>query len=133
MNKLSNGPRGAFAEGAERLEKLASDVKVQQLSEMQSTLPQAPRMSAVSPDEIWAKKYMSQGIGHAPDIIGVSGMTPMPHAAFVMKEFASPRPPVAEAVKRPAITETNAPMNMRIGKKEDRPKRTWLGRLLRST
>lgn len=34
MNKLSNGPRGAFLEGAERLEKIAGDVKAQQIAEI---------------------------------------------------------------------------------------------------
>jgi hypothetical protein len=131
MNKLSDGPRRAFADGAERLEKIAQDMKTQQLAEMQSALPQAPRMSAIAPDEVWAKKFMNQGIGTKPDLIGVSGMTPMPHATFVMKEFAPPRPQIAESVKRPAIVETNAPMNMRIGKKDESPKRSWFGRLLR--
>jgi hypothetical protein len=131
MNKLSNGPRGAFGEGADRLEKLAQDVKTQQLAEMQGALPQAPRMSAIAPDEVWAKKFMNQGIGPKPDLIGVSGMTPMPHAAFVMKDIAMPRPVLAEIVKRPAIAETNAPMNTRIGRKDDSPRRSWFGRLLR--
>ena len=131
MNKLSNGPRGAFVESAERLEKIAGDVKAQQIAEMQASLPQTPRMSAVSPDEAWSKKFMTQGIGTKPDMIGVSGMTPMPHATFVMSDVVPPRSVIAETVKRP-IVESSAPMNLRIGKKDEGPKRSWLGRLLRA-
>lgn len=89
-------------------------------------------MVAVSPDETWSKKFMTQGIGAKPDIIGVSAMTPMPHATFVMSDIIPPRPAIADTVKS-QIVDTSAPMNLRIGKKDERPKRSWLGRLLRGT
>ena len=135
MEKLSQ-TRSAFAEGAERLGQMASEVKAQQITEVQGPLPQSPPITAIGPDEMWAKKYMTQGIGTQPDIIGVSGMTPMPHATFVMTDLA-PRPVMpkaTDAIKpalKPVAPETTAPMNMRFGRKEERPKRSWLGRLIR--
>lgn len=130
MKKLSQS-RSSFAEGAERLGEVAREVKAQQITDVQGPLPQAQRMSVMAPDEVWARKFMTQGIGTQPDIIGVSNMTPMPHATFVMAEV-TPRAPTP-VIAKPAIIEREAPMNMRIGRKEERPKRSWLGRLLRGT
>ena len=130
MEKLSNG-QSAFAEGANRLGDVARTVKSQHVSEVQGASLQSPRMSVIAPDEVWAKKFMNQGIGPAPDMIGVSGMTPMPHTTFVMAEVAPPRISVGDAVKRTAPIE-RAPMSARINVKPEQPKRSWLGRLFRS-
>ncbi len=60
------GARGALAEAAERFDRLARVVKDQQLSETRS----GPRVAlsdtyVASPEEAWAKKFMTQAIGTA--------------------------------------------------------------------
>ncbi len=107
MEKLSNG-QSAFAQGADRLGDVARTVKNQQVSDVQGVAIQSPRMSVIAPDEVWAKKFINQGIGSAPDMIGVSGMTPMPHTTFVMAEVAPPRISVGDAVKRTASNRARA-------------------------
>ncbi|HEY8698141.1 MAG TPA: hypothetical protein VIM02_11010, partial [Rhizomicrobium sp.] len=73
--KLSDRPlRSAFAEAAERLEQTARAVKTQQVEETQGPPLGVPhRMTAISPDEAWSRKYMSQAIGPRMDPMPFSG------------------------------------------------------------
>ncbi len=66
QRKSGDAPRGPLAEGAERLERLARSLKDNQLARTHTKAgPQAPVSQAfvLSPDEAWAKKYMTQCIG----------------------------------------------------------------------
>jgi hypothetical protein len=128
MNTLDNGPRSSFTENAERLEEAARAIKNKHLADVQGVPPQAAR-TGLTAEESWSKNFMTQGISPRAGVVSASNMTPMPHSTFVMAEFAPPRVARPEEFKRASPIE-RAPMNMRIGKKEER-KRSWLGRLLR--
>jgi len=63
---MSVSGRGALADAAERLDRVARVVKDQQLAETRS----GPRIALndvyiASPEEAWAKKFMTQAIGPA--------------------------------------------------------------------
>ncbi len=139
QKRLSDGgPRGALAEGAERLDRIARSSKTQSTS----TAPAAPvddnsRVLAISPDEMWARNYMSHGIGPKLEASPLLGMAPVAHLVS-MPKFVPPtelRPdpivtktaPIAERPMTPNA-KPNAPIGAHIGK--PMRKRSWLGRML---
>ena len=103
--------RGALAEAADRFDRLARVVKDQQLSETRSGPRVAlPETYSASPEEAWARKFMTQAIGpamttfsaptvpvlahgHAPVVPGASqGFSSLSAPVEPRKEVASFRP-----------------------------------------
>jgi hypothetical protein len=126
-------PRGSLAEGAEKFDRIARMLKDPRLAEWESERWGEPRMIGVSPDEVWARSYMTYAIGSKAEPPVVAGFAPVAHLVS-MPKFAAPAEPIlpktAEAV---AKAPTNAvipsgPIGVRIGKPVR--KRSWLGRLL---
>lgn len=135
----TSGGRGALSEAAERFDRLARVVKDQQLAETRS----GPRIALndvyiASPEEAWAKKFMTQAIGPAAmrleppqapfcqaDLArqGICSMQPEPMVARSVQAYAAPevRPAAALAPRAPQ------PIGGTIGKPQRR--RSLLGRL----
>jgi hypothetical protein len=129
--------RGALAEAAERFERLARVVKDQQLSETRS----GPRIAlsetrTASPEEAWAKNFMTQAIGPAMTAFTVPtvpafvpiGQAPPASLGFANSSGPSPQHPGEDASFRPGG-------DLRFGKglPESPPKRrrrSWIGWLL---
>jgi len=115
----------ALSQGAARFDTLARELKTRQIAENNGVVSTTYREPAVSPDEVWAKNFMTQEI--APRL-QASPMTdfvpPMPGLSF---DFAVPKP----IESAPAAPQVDAPtvIGAHLGKPE--AKRSWLGRLLR--
>jgi len=115
----------ALSQGAARFDTLARELKTRQIAENNGVFSTPYREPAVSPDEVWAKNFMTQEI--APRL-QASPMTdfvpPMPGLSF---DFAVPKP----IESAPAAPQVDAPtvIGAHLGKPE--AKRSWLGRLLR--
>jgi O-acetyl-ADP-ribose deacetylase (regulator of RNase III) len=95
---LSNKPRaGALADAAERLGRVASVVKDQQIARNQSGV-RAPEgdVFTLSPEEAWTRKYMIQCVGP------VCTIQPTEAAALLLPRFA------------PAAAAKQAPQNVEI-------------------
>lgn len=118
--------RSAFADAAGRLEQVAHSVKAQQAHETQPPPPSgaAHRMTAVSPDEAWSRKYMSQAIGPRLDPMPLAGLSrhvpPIVPAAAGLSE----RPFAAQ----PVVPKRGAPIGADIGRAGPH-RRSWLARL----
>jgi hypothetical protein len=132
MTDLSNqNARGPLAEAAERLDRIARVVKDQQLSETRSGPRSALSETFVaSPDEAWAKKFMTQAIGPAtttlstptpPGFIPV-GQAPLASHGFVATA-AAPAPRVPAAATIGELRPGTAPMRSDV----KAHKRTFLG------
>ena len=134
MSNIENtGRRGPMAEAAERFDRIARVVKDQQLSETRT----GPRVAltdslVASPEEAWAKKFMTQAIGPAATgpITGVApALAPqsaVPHASQGFSATAA-----GTAVARTDVSMA-LPGSRAIGEGIGRSarKRTWLGWLL---
>jgi hypothetical protein len=139
QKKLSNtAPRGALADGAERLDRIARSAK----THLDYTAPNAPiddnsRVLAISPDEMWARNYMSHGIGPKLEASPLLGMAPVAHLVS-MPKFVPPTELRAEPIVTKSAPIAGQPMvpNVRpsgpIGAHIGKPirKRSWLGRML---
>lgn len=136
--------RGALAEGAARFEGLAKELKTQQIAQIGGVSSTAHRPAAVSPDEEWAKNYMTQSIGARVEMPHMANFTlptgpPMPSVSFEFgpAELAPPKPGASQIdAPREDGLQFDAPSSMRpraIGALLGRPERgrSWLGRLLR--
>jgi len=131
MTDLSNqNARGALAEAAERLDRIARVVKDQQLSETRSGPRSALSETFVaSPEEAWAKKFMTQAIGPATTILSTPtppgfvpvGQAPLASHGFVATATPAPRAPAAATIGdlRPGTGPMRAETKVR--------KRTFLG------
>ncbi|MDE1987071.1 MAG: hypothetical protein KGL29_11850 [Alphaproteobacteria bacterium] len=129
MAETRKSGEGALAEGAERFDRLARIVKDSQLSRTKAG-PKPPITEAyvLSPDEAWAKKYMTQCIG--PVCFGPL-TEPTPFANFATPplgsvkshDFSAPNP------AKPAPGAGGGPIGLAIGKPARR--QTWLGRLFK--
>jgi len=137
-NLSDTAPRGALAEGAERLDRIARSAKTQPASPAPGTpMGDDSRVLPISPDEIWAKHYMSHGIGPKLEACPLLGMAPVAHLVS-MPKFVPPTELRAEPVltKTAAIVEKPAALDMKpsgpIGAHIGKPmrKRSWLGRML---
>jgi len=122
----SNQPRSALADGAEKLALLARTVREQQIAEVQGSHALAvTNVYSLSPDEVWSKKYMSQGIGPTLDCAKPGGICPLPFAQIE---------PVARS--EPAtLSATAASSPTQIGQAIGKPyrRRSWIVRALRGT
>jgi len=134
--------RSTLAEAADRFDRLARVVKDQQLSETRS----GPRVAlteahTASPEEAWAKNFMTQAIGPAMTsftVPTVPAFVPVGQAPLASQGFiAAPAVPMA-----PAIAPAKAGTSFRPGgdlrsgytaaatPAKPRRERSWLGWLL---
>ena len=136
--KPGETPRGALADGAERFDRLVHAVKDSQLRRTK-TAPGSPVTEAfeLSPEDAWAKKYMTHCIG--PVCFAVEAMAEPPVFA---KFTAAPESSVQSQNFRPAGPAQDqpprgreavgrghaAPIGLAIGKPVRA--RSWLGRLI---
>lgn len=121
--------KGTLADGAERLERIVRAVKDRQFSETRNTpvLKPVSDAFALSPEEIWSKKYMTAGIGPS----NLSG----PQLPELSTMFQPGAQPFAASKLQPALAHSPAgtlrPAS--IGRALAKParRRSWLGRLVR--
>jgi hypothetical protein len=122
--KLNGGPRrSAFVEGAARLDRIARPGE--QNGEARPLQAAADRMSAISPDEAWAKRFMSAGIG--PGKNRPAPAMSIPDLALVERTAPEPAPQPRREISKSAKP---LPIGAAIGKPM---RRSWLGRLVRGT
>jgi hypothetical protein len=123
IRKLNDGPRrSAFVEGAARLDSIARPGG--QNGEAPAPLQAAAdRMAAISPDEAWSKRFMSQGIG--PGKNGPEPAVSIPDLALMESAPPKPEPPLRREFSKPGKP---LPIGAAIGKPM---RRSWLGRLIR--
>jgi hypothetical protein len=106
---LMNGPRpGPFAESAARFAAIARPND----PAPEAAAP-ADRISAVSPDEAWSRRFMSMGIGPDKNFAGPIPPIPAPDLAAA-QEFA----PQAELAPKKTLArpEKGGPIGLAIGK-----------------
>ena len=129
--------RGALAEAAERLDRLARVVKDQQLSETRS----GPRIALTetyraSPEETWAKNFMTQAIGPATTSFAAPTLPAFAPVAqgqqashgFSVSTGSDPSQPQREIVSfRPGGDLRSNGMRPESAR---RRRRTWIGWLL---
>jgi hypothetical protein len=137
----SNRPRSALEDGADRLALLARTVKEQQIAEVmgRSAMPVGDVYS-MSPDEVWSRKYMSQGIGPVSDCTAPGGYCPIPFPAKT--PVAAPAPQIVTAAPAPLeVVEPApepviaAPAGGQIGQAIGKPyrRRSWWSRTPRTS
>ena len=119
--------RSALADGAARFDHLARELKAQQVNQSQGPTAPVYQPAPVSPDEEWARNFMTQGIGPRLELPRAADMVPtlqMPRMSF---DFAG----AAASAAKPGTNmfEPPAAIGARLGKPV--PRRSWLGRLLR--
>ncbi len=129
---LLDGPAGgALAEGAARLERLIQSVKAQQAqADQRPAAPVRNPLLVVSPEEEWSRHYQSLGIGHEGRGLTLSDLAPLPRA-MIMPEPELGKP----VIPGPAMDVVAKAPAAAIGEglpQAVRPRRSWLGRLLRS-
>lgn len=137
QKRLSDtAPRGALAEGAARLDSIARSSKTHADNNApNASIDDTSRVLAISPDEMWARNYMSHGIGPKLEASPLLGMAPVAHLVS-MPKFAPPTElrtdpivtksaPIAEQKLAPDV---NGPIGAHIGKPTR--KRSWLGRVV---
>lgn len=141
FRQTNKQPSRMLADAAERLDRLVSIVKDQQLARTQSgARPRENESFVLSPEEAWSKKYMIQCVGPVCTVRPAGDWAlPMPRpapAAPAAKaagtlEFApgAPRPVRPEPSAGGARRSRPEPIGLAIGKPVRR--RSWLGRLLR--
>jgi len=129
---------GMLSEAAARFDRLARVLKDQQLSETHAGARIAPPDPNVpSPDEAWARKYMTQAIGPAsvPQAGGAGATLPRLETMPGSRDFAlaaDAHMSVGAAAPREPSRDLSATTAGGIGAIIGRPlrKRSWLGRLL---
>jgi hypothetical protein len=132
--EASNRPRSALADGAERMNVLSRTVREQQLAERGALRFPVMDVYSMSPDEAWSKKFMSQGIGPAPDCASPGGFCPIPFAspaAAPQSPRACDAPPLAESHVQalPAPADPLSTGYQQIGQAIGKPlRRSWFRR-----
>jgi len=112
--------RSRFMESAERLEGVVRALKTRQIEERQGPVQLAPGgMTAVSPDELWAKQFATQCIGPVCFKVPVGSEMALPPLTQSLQSFPPARqsayapPSVAPAQHR--IAAAPAARNERDG------------------
>lgn len=141
MSNLSEqgATRGALAEAADRFDRLARGVKDQQLSETRS----GPRVAltetySASPEEAWAKKFMTQAIGPVTTTFSVPtvpAFVSVGQLPLTTQGFSASVPPAAGIESRAQTISFRPGGDLRDGglrPTEHAPgrRRTWVGWLL---
>jgi hypothetical protein len=121
--------RSRFMESAERLEGVVRALKTRQIEERQGPVQLAPgHMTAVSPDELWAKQFATQCIGPVcfkvapgsemalpPLTQSLQSLPPARHSAYA--------PPSATAQPRASVASERKIESAHIGAALGKPKR----------
>jgi len=129
--------RGALAEAADRFDRIARVVKDQQLSETRS----GPRVAltethAASPEEAWAKNFMTQAIGPATTTFAAPALpafAPIAQTPPVSHGFSPASPTPSESPKESASFRPGGDLrlgNQMQGLRAPARRRTWIGWLL---
>jgi hypothetical protein len=135
-NKSADRPqRSALAQGAAKLESFARDLKIKQGGGKRGTPFVPERTTSMSPDELWAKQFMSQGIGPCSDM-SVACQLPPANTKFPMQSVppglaakaTQSHTTVGSTNSEPRSAAGSGPMGAAIGKPMQ--KRSWLGRML---
>jgi len=133
-NKSADRPQhNALARGAAKLESFSRDLKIKQGGGKRGTPFVPERMTSMSPDELWAKQFMSQGIGPCSDM-SVACQLPPANTTFSLQGFSLARDGVIKTVEQtvprpsPLASAHSGPIGSAIGKPIR--KRSWLGRML---
>lgn len=122
--------RSALTDAAERLDRLARVVKDQQLAETRS----GPRIAlndayVASPEEAWAKKFMTQAIGPAVTSLQPAVTLPPIQPVLPNQGFVATPPKTSGAAPEVRPGAQDRAIGGAIGKPMRR--RSWLGRLFR--
>lgn len=132
---------GALAEAADRLDRVVSIVKDQQLARTNSAArPRESEAFVLSPEEAWSRKYMIQCVGP------VCTVRPTEEGALLLPRFTPPPAREAATVREIAPQRaSNGRTTLRggdrrgaaddhIGSVIGKPgrKRSWLGRIFRA-
>ncbi|MGH6871759.1 MAG: hypothetical protein ACREHE_09645 [Rhizomicrobium sp.] len=116
---MARSGRSAFLEGAARLNAIARPGE--QNGDMPFTAAQ-DRLTAVSPDETWNRRFMSMAIGPATNTLShAPAEAPLARPDLVLKEDLAP------ARKSLARPDKPGPIGAAIGKP---PRRSLLSRML---
>ena len=126
--KLNEGPsRSALSEGANRLEQMSRSFSERQGPVLQTPAAE-PHAFMLSPEEAWARKYMSQGIGPKPELTPVGSIAP---SAGPMLQPEAVVPASRVVVGGAKLQARPEPMGVAIGLPGFGRRRSWLDRLLR--
>lgn len=118
-------PRSALTDAAVRFDTLARNLRDRQFAQMHEPDAGQVGREIVSPDEEWAKKFMTQSIGPSPEVPPIRAFMPPPMPVISLEPVVPPSQRLEQRRPEPA-----APIGRRLGKPE--PRRSWLSRLLRS-
>lgn len=125
----SNQRRSALSDGAEKLARLSRTLREQQIAEIQgiNAVP-VTSVYSLSPDEVWSKKYMSQGIGPTPDCAKPGGICPLPFGQIAPTTLTGTEP----ATPWPEAAGT---ADVQIGQAIGKPyrRRSWIVRAFGGT
>jgi hypothetical protein len=128
-NPFGKPARSALADGAARFDVLAKDLKARQIAESHGGVVSTDYVrTAVSPDEEWARNFMTQGIGPRPELQPVQSIMPSPAMPGVVFDLTPPQAVAPKSVL-PSDGFSAAHMGSVLGKPA--PRRSWLGRMLK--
>ena len=118
-----------FMESAERLEGVVRALKTRQIEEQQGAVQFAPgHMTAVSPDELWAKQFATQCIGPVCFRVAPGSEMALPPLTQSLQSFPPARqsayapPPARPAAATPGLKIESTHIGAALGK----PKRRGL-------
>jgi hypothetical protein len=127
MARKLNDPASSLSAGVDRLERVILAVKARQLAETHNApvLKPASDGFSFSPDEMWAKNYLTVGIGPSARGSSASGT-----ASFQFPEQPSASRKLQPPLARSPARATKPPTIGAVLAKPAR-RRSWLGRLVR--
>lgn len=121
--------RSRFMESADRLEGVVRALKTRQIEERQGPVQLAPgNMTAVSPDELWAKQFATQCIGPVCFKVAPGSEMALPPLTQSLQSFPPARqsayaPPVAAQTRVAAAAPALRMESTHIGAALGKPKR----------
>jgi len=127
--------RSRFMESAERLEGVVRALKTRQIEERQGPIQLVPGgMTAVSPDELWAKQFATQCIGPVCFKVALGSDMALPPLTQSLQSFPPARqsayapPPSVAPVQTPkaAMPSARVERDGHIGAVLGKPKRRGL-------
>ena len=140
--ETSKKPRGPLADAAERFDRVAQVVKEQQLSETRSGQRVAlSETYSASPDEAWAKKFMTQAIGPVVADAAAPALPALPPflaRAQVTQDFAAVPKAPAQSLASASSLRPGGDLRAAAGMRAEsnsvasvaRRQRSWLAWLL---
>ncbi|MBI3678620.1 MAG: hypothetical protein HY243_18575 [Proteobacteria bacterium] len=123
----------SLSEGAARFAAIARSAHGQPLDNSKVCTDPDRCSTLISPDEIWARQFMTQGIGPLTERNSIAKMPPM-SSSFAMQSFTLAK---SGEVKTHAISQHPQqaaapgkldPIGVEIGRMKRQPRRSWLSR-----